>query len=73
MNKIFRWNGTWISDKYFYYMDANESIWIYNCDTLKSELLFRRNVVQQESIGHGIVSPSARYILVPIRKERVRK
>ncbi|CAF3436510.1 unnamed protein product [Rotaria socialis] len=64
------WNGTWISDTSFSYMDKNDSIWIYNCDTLNGELLFKRNVIQQESIGNGIVSPSARYILVPIRKEK---
>ncbi|CAF3772111.1 unnamed protein product, partial [Rotaria magnacalcarata] len=64
------WNGTWISDTAFSYMDKNDSIWIYNCDTLNGELLFKRNVIQQESIGNGIVSPSARYILVPIRKEK---
>ncbi|CAM4778334.1 unnamed protein product [Rotaria magnacalcarata] len=66
------WNGTWISDKYFSYLDINDSIWIYNCDTLKEELLFRRDIVQEENIGNGIVSPSARYILVPIRKEKIR-
>ncbi|CAF1161992.1 unnamed protein product [Rotaria sp. Silwood1] len=64
------WNGTWISDTYFSFMDTNDSIWIYNCDTLQEELLFKRNVIQQESIGEGIVSPSARYILVPKREEK---
>ncbi|CAF3961534.1 unnamed protein product, partial [Rotaria sp. Silwood2] len=64
------WNGTWISDTHFSFMDTNDSIWIYNCDTLKEELLFKRNVIQQESIGEGIVSPSTRYILVPKRKEK---
>ncbi|CAF2409910.1 unnamed protein product [Rotaria sp. Silwood2] len=66
------WNGTWISNKYFSYLDTNDSIWIYNCDTLKEQLLFRRDIIQQENIGHGIVSPSARYILVPVRKEKTR-
>jgi hypothetical protein len=54
-------------------MDTNGSIWIYNCDTLKEELLFNRNIIQQGNIGNGIVSPSARYILVPIEKAKVKK
>ncbi|CAF1087184.1 unnamed protein product [Rotaria sordida] len=66
------WNGTWISDKYFSYFDTNDSIWIYNCDTLKEELLFKRDIIQQENIGYGIVSPSTKYILIPIRKEKIR-
>ncbi|CAF0987125.1 unnamed protein product [Rotaria sp. Silwood1] len=66
------WNGTWISNKSFSYLDTNDSIWIYDCDTLKEELLFKRDIIQQENIGYGIVSPSARYILVPIRKEKIR-
>jgi hypothetical protein len=40
---------------------------------LKEELLFKRDIVQQENIGHGIVSPSARYILVPTTKAKVKK
>jgi hypothetical protein len=52
-------------------MDTNDSIWIYNCDILKEDLLFKRNIVQQGNTGHGVVSPSARYILVPIKKEKV--
>jgi len=52
-------------------MDTNDSIWIYNCDTLKEDLLFKRNTVQQGNTGHGVISPSARYILIPIKKEKV--
>jgi len=52
-------------------MDTDDSIWIYNCDTLKEELLFKRNIVQQGNIGHGFVSPSGRYILVPITRKKV--
>jgi len=65
------WNGTWISEKYFSYLNVNNSIYIYNCDTLKEELLFKRDIIQQEDIDHGIISPSTRYILIPIRKEKV--
>ena len=54
-------------------MDTNNSIWIYNCDTLKEELLFKRDVIQQENIGYGIVSPSTRYILIPIKKNNVER
>ena len=54
-------------------MDSNESIWIYNCDTLNKELLFKRDFIQQEDIGRGIVSPKTRYVLIPIRKEKVKK
>jgi len=54
-------------------MDTNDSIWIYNCDILKEDLLFKRNIVQQGNTGYGVVSPSARYILVPIKKEKVTK
>lgn len=54
-------------------MDVNDSIWLYNCDTQKEELLFKRNVIQQENVGNGIVSPSARYILVPTRREKVKE
>ncbi|CAF0954267.1 unnamed protein product [Adineta steineri] len=64
------WNGTWISDTYFSYMDTKDSIWIYNCDKLQGELLFDRNIIQQGNIGHGIVSPSSRYILAPVFKEK---
>lgn len=67
-----RWNGTWISDKYFTYLDTNKSIWIFNCETLKSELILPRNVVHQEVFSQGIVSPSARFILLPIRKVQTR-
>jgi len=54
-------------------LDTNNSIWIYNCDTLKEELLFKRDIIQHEFIDYGIISPSARYILIPIRKEKVKK
>jgi hypothetical protein len=54
-------------------MDTDDSIWIYNCDTLKEELLFNRNIIQQGNIGDGIVSPSARYILAPIQKGKVQR
>jgi hypothetical protein len=54
-------------------MHTNDSIWIYNCDTLQEELLFKRNIIQHGNIGHGFVSPSARYILVPIDKKDVRE
>ncbi len=53
-------------------MDTNDSIWIYNCDTLKEELLLKRDVIQKGNIGYGIVSPSTRYILVPIIKDKVK-
>jgi hypothetical protein len=66
------WNGTWISNGYFSYLDINDSIWIYNCDTLREELLFKRGSIQQENIGYGIISPSTKYMLVPIRKEKVK-
>ncbi|CAF1150393.1 unnamed protein product [Adineta steineri] len=66
------WNGTWISDKYFSYLNTNNSIWIYNCDTLTNKLLFKTDFIQQEYIDHGIVSPLTRYILVPIKKEKIR-
>lgn len=52
-------------------MDTNNSIWIYNCDTLQEELLLKKDMIQQEIIDYGIISPSARYILLPIRKEKV--
>jgi hypothetical protein len=51
-------------------MDINDSIKIYNCDTLKEDLLFNRNIIQQGDVDHGLVSPTARYILIPIRKEK---
>lgn len=70
-NKFIRWNGTWISDTYFSYTDTDDSIWLYNCDTLKEELLFKRSVIQTENIGPGIVSPSARYILAAMIQEKV--
>ncbi len=54
-------------------MDINNSIWIYNCDILKEELLFRKDNIQQEFIDHGIISPTIKYILIPIRKEKVKK
>lgn len=69
----FRWNGTWISDRFFTYVDQNDSIWLYDCDTLKEDLLFKRETIQQENIGHGIVSPSARYILIPRTKHQSRR
>ncbi len=52
-------------------MDANDSIWIYHCDTLKEDLLFNRNIIQQGNVDYGLVSPSGRYILIPIKKENV--
>ncbi len=50
-----------------------DSIKIYNCDTLKEDLLFNRNIIQQGDVGHGLVSPTARYILIPIRKDKDEK
>ncbi|UJR28644.1 hypothetical protein I4U23_009876 [Adineta vaga] len=67
------WNGTWISDVSFSFMDTTGSIWIYNCDTLTEKLLFRRNILQQENIVPGIVSPSTRFILIPNQKEKVHR
>ncbi|CAF1639034.1 unnamed protein product [Adineta ricciae] len=67
------WNGTWISDVSFSYMDTNDSIWIYNCDTLQEKLLFRRSLTNQEGTAPGIVSPSTRYILIPINKDKVHR
>jgi hypothetical protein len=52
-------------------MDANNSIWIYNCDTRQQELVFEYDIVQQGPIDNGIISPSTRYILISIRKEKV--
>ena len=68
---LLRWNGTWISDRYFSFIDEHDSIWLYNCDTLQEEILFNRETIQQENIGHGIVSPSARYVLIPRIKSEV--
>ena len=65
-----RWNGTWISDSSFIYLDTMGSIKIYNCDTLKEDLLFNRNIIQQGDVGHGLVSPTARYVLIPIKKDK---
>jgi hypothetical protein len=65
------WNGTWISEKYFFFMDTNNSIWIYNCDIRREELVFKNDIVQQGSIDHAILSPSTRYILISTRKEKV--
>lgn len=67
----FSWNGTWISDRYFSFSDENNSIWIYDCHRLSKELVFARDLIQDESVDEGIVSPSARFILIPIRKEKV--
>ena len=52
-------------------MDENDSIWIYNCDKLEKELLFKRDTIQNENMGQGIVSPAARYVLIPVIKEKV--
>jgi hypothetical protein len=54
-------------------LDTDNSIWIYHCDALKEELVFKRDIIQHENSGHEIISPSARYILIPIRKEKVKK
>jgi hypothetical protein len=54
-------------------VDTNDSIWIYNSNTLKKELLFKRDFIQKADIGHGIISPSTRYILIPIKREKVKK
>ncbi|UJR20892.1 hypothetical protein I4U23_024001 [Adineta vaga] len=64
------WNGTWISDRYFSYTDTYGSIWIYDCDTLDKEILFKSDFIRQESMEYGIVSPSTRYVLIPIKKEK---
>ncbi|CAF1283981.1 unnamed protein product [Adineta ricciae] len=65
------WNGTWISNSYFSYVDTNDSIWIYNCDILEKEMLFRGDFIQQESVKYGIVSPSTKYVLIPVKKEKI--
>lgn len=52
-------------------MDEYDSIWIYNCDKLEKELLFKRDTIQSENMDQGIVSPAARYILIPVIKEKV--
>ena len=68
---VFSWNGTWVSDDSFSYLDTANSIWLFNCATLKSELVFPRDILQQEYIADGILSPQARFFLIPIRKETV--
>lgn len=54
-------------------MDANGSIWIYNCDTLEEELLFQRSLILDGNISHEIVSPTARYILIPLKEKQVKR
>lgn len=66
---LISWNGTWISDKYFSYLHTNNSIWFYNCDILKEELLLKT----EDSIDHAFVSPTTKYILIPIKKEKVKQ
>lgn len=68
---VCRWNGTWISDTTFFYLDANDSIYTYNCDTLRDELLIRKNIIQHNYMNQSLVSPTAKYVLIPKAQDKV--
>lgn len=67
------WNGTWISDTTFFYLDTNDSIYTYNCDTLKEELLIKKSIVQHDLINQSFVSPTAKYVLIPKTQEKMHR
>ena len=54
-------------------MTNDDSLWIYDCDRREAEVLFRSEIIQQDHVGYGLVSPSARFLLIPTRRENVRR